>query len=145
MKESELRTELETAMKAKDALRVRVLRNVLAAIKNKSIDKKGGELAESELLAVVGREAKQCRETLDFARQAGREGTVAEQQAVLAVLESLLPGRMSEEELEGAIREILADSGADSIGPVMKALGERHAGRYDGKTASALVRKLLAG
>ncbi len=113
MDEKELRERLVTAMRAKDALRTRVLRNVIAAIKNKTIEKKGAELGEAEVLAVIQREAKQCRETLDFARKAGRDASVDEHEAVLALLEELLPQRMGEAELEAAVRTVIDETGAD--------------------------------
>jgi len=144
MTEKDLREALTTAMRAKDAVRLRALRAVLALVKNRQIEVKG-ELSERDITTLIQREVKQCRETLDFARQAGRAEQVAEHEELLGVLEALLPSAMSRDELEAAIRAIVAETGATSLGPVMKALGERFAGRYDGKDASALARDLLAG
>lgn len=144
MTENELRDALNVAMRAKDAPRMRALRGVLALVKNRQIEARG-EIPEREITALIQREVKQCRETLDFARQAGRTGQVAEHEEQLAILESLLPNAMTNEELATAIRAIVAETGATSLGPVMKALGERFAGRYDGKAASALARDILAG
>lgn len=144
MTEKDLREALTTAMRAKDAVRLRALRAVLALVKNRQIEIKG-ELSERDITALIQREVKQCRETLDFARQAGRAEQVAEHEELLGVLEALLPSAMSRDELEAAIRAIVAETGATSLGPVMKTLGERFAGRYDGKDASALARDLLAG
>jgi len=145
LSEQRLRDDLKDAMRAKDALRLRVLRSVLAACKNKAIELKPTALSEADLVAVVMREAKQCRETLDFARKAGRDETVVEHEAVLAILESYLPKQLSDDELEAAVAEILAKTGATSIGPVMKELSAHHGGQFDGKKASAVVARLLAG
>ncbi|MBI5503868.1 MAG: GatB/YqeY domain-containing protein [Deltaproteobacteria bacterium] len=144
MTESELREQLTAAMRCKDAMKLRALRAVVAAIKNKAIELRG-PVPEREITALIQREVKQCRETLDFARKAERADQITEHEQLLAVLESLLPAGMSEAELREAIRAIVAETGAGGIGPVMKALGERYAGRYDGKTASALAREVLAG
>ncbi|HEY2775448.1 MAG TPA: GatB/YqeY domain-containing protein [Candidatus Binatia bacterium] len=144
MNEKDLREGLTAAMRAKDAMRVRALRAVLALVKNRMIEVRG-ELSERDVTALIQREVKQCRETLDFARKADRADQVAEHEELLAVLEGLLPNAMSEDELRGAIRAIVTETGATSLGPVMKLLGERHAGRYDGKTASTLARDILAG
>jgi uncharacterized protein len=144
MTEKDLRDALTAAMRAKDAPRLRALRAVLALVKNKSIETRG-ELSERDITALIQREVKQTKETLEFARQAGREDQVAEHEELLAIFEGLLPAGLSDDELREAIRAIVAETGATSLGPIMKTLGERHAGRYDGKTASALAKDILAG
>jgi uncharacterized protein YqeY len=131
-------------MRAKDAPRLRAIRAVLALAKNKSIETRG-ELSERDITALIQREVKQTKETLEFARQAGRQDQITEHEELLAIFEGLLPAGLSDDELQAAIRAIIAETGATSLGPVMKALGERHAGKYDGKTASALAKELLAG
>lgn len=145
MTESELRDQLTTAMRGKDAVRVRAIRAVLSLVKNRRIEVRGEELAEREVASLIQREVKQCRETLDFARKAGRADQVAEHEELLAVLEGLLPTALGEDELREAIRAAIAATGATNLGPVMKVLGEQYAGRYDGKVASALAKELLAG
>lgn len=144
MTEKDLRDALTAAMRARDAMRMRALRAVLALVKNRQIEVKG-EISERDITALIQREVKQCRETLDFARQAARMEQVAEHEELVGVLEALLPSGMSEQELAEAIRAIVAETGATNLGPVMKLLGERFAGRYDGKAASAMARDILAG
>jgi uncharacterized protein len=144
MTEKDLREALTAAMRAKDAPRLRALRAVLALVKNRSIETRG-ELTERDITALIQREVKQTKETLEFARQAGREDQVTEHEELLAIFEGLLPAGLSDDELGAEIRAIVAETGATSLGPIMKALGERHAGRYDGKTASALAKDILAG
>lgn len=144
MTEKDLRDALTASMRAKDAGRLRALRAVLSVVKNRSIELKG-EVSEREIATLIQREVKQCKETLDFARQAGRADQVAEHEELLGILEGLLPQALTDEELREAIRGIVAETGATSLGPVMKALGERFAGRYDGKLASALAREIVAG
>ena len=144
MTEKDLRDALTTAMRAKDAPRLRALRAVLALVKNKSIEMKS-QLDERDITALIQREVKQTKETLDFARKAGRDDQVAEHEELLGIFEGFLPAGLSDDELQAAIREIVAETGATSIGPDMKALGDRYAGRYDGKTASALAKDILAG
>jgi len=141
--EESLRADLKAAMLNKDALRVRVLRSLLAAIKNRAIDARGTDLTETDLVAVIKREAKQCRETLEFARKAGRDETVKEQEAVLRVLESYLPAQMDEAALRREIEAIASETGATNIGPVMKELSARHGGRFDGKTASRIAAEIV--
>ena len=142
--ENRLRDDLKTAMRARDSLRTRVLRGVLAALKNKAIETRGEALGEKELIAIVKREAKQCAETLEFARKAGRDDTVAEHEAVLKVLEAYLPRQLDEDSLRAAVEAIVAETGATEMGSVMKELSARHGGAYDGKRASVIVREVLA-
>ena len=144
MTEKDLRDQLTVAMRAKDAARMRALRAVLAQVKNKMIDTRA-ELSERDITALIQREVKQTKETLDFARQAGRSDQISEHEELLAILEGLLPQGLTDGELRAAIEAIVAETGATSLGPIMKALGERYAGRYDGKAASELARTVLAG
>ena len=141
--EASLRDELKTAMRAKDQLRMRVVRNLLAAIKYRNIETGEDLISESDLLAIVKRETKQCRETLDAAREAGRGEMVTEHEELLEVLADYLPKQLSEDELETAIKQIVVETGADSIGPIMKGLGAKYAGSYDGKLASRVAAKVL--
>jgi hypothetical protein len=144
MTEKDLRDQLTVAMRAKDAPRLRALRAVLALVKNRMIEVRG-ELSERDITALIQREVKQTKETLEFAEKAGRDDQVAEHKELLAIFESLLPTGLSEQQLADAIRTIIGETGATSLGPVMKALGERFAGQYDGKMASSLAKDILAG
>lgn len=141
--EDALRADLKNAMLAKDRIRTSVLRALLAAAKYRAIERKATSLDEPEMVAILRREMKQRNETLEFARQGGRTETVAELAQELAVLEEYLPKQLGEEELRAAITTIVRDSGADSIGPVMKELTTRYAGRFDGKLASRLVQEAI--
>ncbi len=144
LSEASFREDLKTAMRAADSLRVRVLRGLLAALKNRTIEARGESLSENDIVALVKREMKQTRETLEFARKGNRSETIEEQEQLLAVLEGYLPQQLGEQELRQVITGIV-DSLADaSIGVVMKALSAEHAGRFDGKTASRLVREAIA-
>src|SRR5689334_1826026 len=108
MTEKELRDQLTVAMRAKDASRLRALRAVLAVVKNRAIETRA-ELSEKDIAAVIQREVKQCKETLDFARQAGRTEQIAEHEELLAILEGLLPQGLTEDELRTAIAAILSE------------------------------------
>ena len=144
--ETQLRSKLETALRARDKDAAKVLRNVLAAIKNKRIELRLEDetpLDSADLMAILKREAKQARESLGFAEEAGRTSLVEEARAELALLEEMLPSQLSGDTLHAAIEAILEETGADSIGPAMKALGERHAGSYDGREASQTVMALI--
>ena len=143
--EQKLRDDMKTALRAKDAQRTQVLRAVLAAAKNRAIELRVDAVPESELVAVLKREAKQRTESLEFARKAGRDDLVREHEAAVAIVESYLPKQLSETELRAEIEVIVRETGAVDIGSIMKELGRRHAGRYDGKLASRLAGELARG
>jgi uncharacterized protein len=143
LNEEGLRADLKNAMLAKDSTRTRIVRAVLAAAKNLAIEKKAPSLGEQDLLTVVKREVKQRHESAEFARQAGRSETVAELQAEIAMLEDYLPKQLGETDLRAAIETIVSDTGATSIGPIMKELSARYPGRYDGKLASRIAQEVV--
>lgn len=142
--ESRLRQDLQTAMKARDMPTVYVLRGLLAVIANLRIEKGSAELGESEILGLVQREAKKREEAAGFARDAKRPELIEQNDAERAILGRYLPRALDEAELTNLLRSWRAD-GVTGIGPLMARLKEHHAGRYDGKRASEIARRLLAG
>jgi len=140
--EARLQRDLQDAMRARDRLRIDVLRGVISAVKNVKVDKQVPELPEAEIVAVIRKELNKRLEIVDFARKAGREETVAQAEAEKAILDAYLPAQMDAAALEAAIRAIAAELGATQIGPIMAELRKRHAGQFDGKLASELIKKL---
>ena len=143
--EERVRSDLKDAMRAKNALKSQTLRAILAGAKNRAIDLKVEALPDTEFVAVVKKEAKQRAESLEFAQMAGREDLVREHTTTLSIVEAYLPRQMSEAELADAIRAIIGETGANGVGPIMKELTRRHAGLYDGKTASRVAGEVLKG
>ncbi len=139
-----LADELTQAMKARDAQRVLVLRGVVAAAKNLKVERRVAELEEADLLAIVRRELKKREEAEQFADKAGRTDIVEQNRAERAILEAWVPAPLAADELERAVREIVAGGAGGALGAVMAALKDRYAGRYDGKLASELARRVLA-
>jgi len=142
--EQELTAALTQAMKERAALRLGVLRGVVAAAKNLKVEKRVQTLAPADLEQVVRKEIRKREEAEGFARQGNRTDLLEQNQAERAVLESLVPPLLEGAELEAAIRALVAELKASAIGPVMAALRERLAGRYDGKQASEVARRILA-
>lgn len=137
---------LKDAMRARDELRKRTIRLALAAIKNTEIDAQR-ELEESEVLAILQKEVKSRRETIEGAEQAGRADLIAEAEFEIDVLEEFLPRSLTPGELESLAHEAIAEAGATSpreMGNVMKLLMPRVQGRADGKQVSEIVRRLLS-
>ena len=142
--EASLQRDLQDAMRARDRLRIDVLRGVISVVKNTKIDKQVPELPEAEIVAVVRKELNKRLEIVEFARKAGRDETVAQAEAEKAILEAYLPAQMDAAALDATIRAIAGELGGNQIGPIMAELRKRHAGQFDGKLASELIKKLSA-
>jgi uncharacterized protein YqeY len=138
-----------TSYKAKDSLRLSVLRLVKTAAKNMLVEfrRPGGTLSDAELCAVLVKQAKQRQDSIEQFRAASRHDLADKEEAELAILHEYLPKPLSQEELEAAINAAVAETGASSprdMGRVMQKLTTEYAGRVDGKSLSNLVRARLA-
>jgi len=139
--------EMRAAMKAREQARVSTLRMLMAAMKNTQVEK-GHELDDEEVVEVIAREAKRRRESIDAFEKGGRPELVEKEGAELAVLESYLPERLSDEELAALVDAAIAETGASSpkeMGNVMKVVMPKVKGRADGTAVSAAVRARLGG
>jgi hypothetical protein len=133
-------------MRSNDAARRDSLRMVLAAVQRAEKEGKH-ELADDEMLAVLTRELKVRRESLEAFRGGGREDLAVKEEAAIAVVSEFMPRPLTEAELRAMAEAAIAESGASSprdMGKVMGLLTPRTRGRADGKTVSQLVTALLA-
>ncbi|MET0650630.1 MAG: GatB/YqeY domain-containing protein [Pyrinomonadaceae bacterium] len=139
-------SDMTAAMKARDAARLSTLRMVKAAVQNREIEK-GGELEEEELTKALQSLVKQRRDSVEQYEKAGREELAEKERAEIVVIEEYLPRAASREEIERAVDEAVAETGASSLkemGALMKAALARLAGRNaDGKTVSEVVKSRL--
>ena len=144
---TKLNDSLKDAMRAGDDVRRGTLRMVLAAIKQAEIDRRV-VLDEAAVLAILQKEIKTRRESLEEAEKAGRADLVSAAQAEIAVISAFLPKGLGPDELKALAREAIAETGATNMkemGLVMKALMPKVAGRASGDQVSAAVRDLLQG
>ncbi len=141
-----IQSELTAAMRSGDELRRDVLRMATNAAYN--VEKKQQRpLAEDELIAVLTREVKTRRESIEAFRKGNREDLATKEEAEIAILQEYLPQALTEDELEALVHEAIATSGAQSardMGKVMGWLAPRTRGRADGKRVSELVAQALA-
>ena len=142
--EQQLADDLTRAMKAREMPKVYVLRGLLTAVKNLKVEKRGAALAEAELVQVVRREIRKREEAEEFAAKAGRAELVEQNRSERALLEGYAPAALDPAALEQAIREIATRPDGRTLGAVMSALKERFAGRFDGRQASEIARRVLA-
>ena len=142
----EVRAQMVAAMKNKDKERKETLSMLLAALKNKAIDKRA-DLTEAEENEVIKKEIKQTQETMNLA-PADREDIKEECAKRLAVLKEFAPEEMSEEQIRAEINEVLKNLGiteptGKDKGKIMKELMPRVKGRADGALVNRLVGELL--
>ena len=141
-----LEADLKTAMKAGDDVRKRTLRMVLSAVKLAEVERRG-PLDEGSLSAIFQKEIKIRRESITDAERAHRDDIIAASQAEIDVLNSFLPQRLSQPDLQTLVQKAIEETGASGpqdMGKVMKAVMAHVQGRADGKDVNELVRSLLA-
>ena len=143
----QLRSDLTTAMKARDEVRTRTLRMALTAVSNAEVaGATARELSDDEVLKVLTREAKRRREAADAFATAGRTEQAAAEQAEGEVLDGYLPAQLGDDEIAAIVTAEIEQSGAagmGAMGQVMKAVTPRIAGRADGGRVAAEVRRQL--
>ena len=145
----QLTQDLKAAMKAKDAVRLRTIRSLRAAIKEKEIaERHGGEahLSEDVYLAVLQKQAKQRRDAIEQFEKAGRDDLVKKEHEELQIIESYLPKQLGDDEIRSVVEGIVAATGASSMrdmGKVMGAAMQQLRGRADGRRINEIVRALL--
>lgn len=138
--------EIKTAMLAKDADRLSALRMLKSAIGYAQIEKKTENLSDADVTAIVQKEVKKRHDSVEQFEKGGRAELAAKEKQEITVLESFLPKPLTPEELEALVKATIQELGATSkkdMGPVIKAVQAKAAGRADGKTVSGLVGKLL--
>ena len=145
---SQLDNDIKDAMRARAADRLLVLRGLKSAMKATAMEKGIADEAvdDTMAMAIIRKELKKRQDSIESFEKGGRADLVAKERSEAEVLSAYLPKALSQEEIEALVRAVIAELGATSkaqMGAVMKAAGERAAGRADGRTLSAVVGKLL--
>ena len=144
-----LRADLNTAMRARDQVRMRTLRMALTSITNEEVAGAAArDLTDDEIVKVLTREARKRREAAEAFSAAGRTDQAAAERAVGEILADFLPAQLSDDELAALVDAAIAETGASGMagmGQVMKTVTPRIAGRADGARVAAEVRRRLSG
>jgi uncharacterized protein len=142
-----LRTDLTTAMKARDTVRTRTLRSALTAVSTAEVSgRTSRELSDDEVIKVLAREAKRRREAADAFDAAGRAEQASAERAEGDVLDAYLPAQLGDDELAAIVAAGIAETGAAgprAMGQVMKVVTPEIAGRAEGARVAAEVRRQL--
>jgi uncharacterized protein len=143
----QIQKDIVTAMKAKDEMRLSVLRMVKSAFQLREVEKMR-PLDGAESIQLLQTLAKQRKESIDQFAKGGRQDLVDKETSELKILESYLPAGASEQEMDAAISKAITDVGATSIkqmGAVVKAAKETLTGKaVDGKALSDRIRDRLS-
>ena len=142
-----LTDSVKTAMKARELEKVKVLRNVQAAIKQIEIDRQT-DLDDNETLEILQKQIKQRQESLAIFTDNGRDDLAQKEQFELDVIQSFMPEQMSDDELAQLVNAEIAEQGAtgmQDMGRVMGALKAKTTGRADPAVISQLVKQALQG
>ena len=145
-------TELKQAMKDKDQQRLSTLRLVNAAIKDKDIalrgDGRDSGVDDGEILAILGKMAKQRQESARAYEEGGRLDLAESERGEITIIEEFLPRQLDDAEVAQAIEHAIAEIGADGVrdmGRVMGALKARYTGQMDFGAVGPTVKKRLCG
>ena len=143
----QLTEDMKTAMRAGDKHRLGVIRLMLAAVKQREVDERI-ELDDVQVLATLEKMLKQRRDSVSQFDAAGREDLSSIERAEMAVIETYLPTKLDDAEIDALVAAAIASTGASSprdMGKVVAAVKEKAAGRADMAVVSAKVKARLAG
>ena len=144
--EQRINEDIKQAMLAKQAERLTALRAVKAALLLEKTSGAAHELTDADVVRIMQKLVKQRRESAEVYTAAGRAEHASNELAEAGFIEEYLPKQLSEEELESALREIIAQTGASApadMGKVMGVATKKLAGLADGRAISATVKRLL--
>jgi len=146
--EQKVMEQMKDAMRAKNEPALRTLRAIKAAILLEKTSAGGKEdISQADEIKMLQKMAKQRRDSLDIFVAQNREDLAAKEREELEIIERFLPQQMSAEELQAALKDIIAQVGAASpadMGKVMGVASKQLAGKADGRAISETVKQLLA-
>lgn len=142
---TKLNDSMKEAMKSGDNTRKQTIRMVLAAVKQAEVDKRI-DLEEAAVTALIQKEVKNRRESIEDAKKANRDDLVTGNESEIKILEEFLPKAMPIEELKALVQAAITETGASApsdMGKVMKVVMPKVAGRAPNDMISSAVKELL--
>jgi len=138
---------MKSALRARDSDRLKAIRMLLAAIKQREVDERI-EISDPDVLAVIDKMVKQRRESIAQFESAGRQDLANGEKAEVAVLQEYMPQALSQDEIDTLVTEAISSVGATAVkdmGAVMAQIRPKLAGRADVGAVSQLVKAKLSG
>lgn len=145
--ENTINEAIKTAMRAKDKVALDSLRAVKSQIQLLKTESLGAEVSAEQEIAILQRMVKQRKDSYDQFTAQGRNDLAEVEEAQMKIIEQFLPKQLSAEELEAEMKNIIAETGAESmkdLGKVMGVASKSLAGKSDGKSISEMAKKLLS-
>jgi len=139
-------SDMNDAMRAKDAVRLESIRLLRAAIQRREVDERV-DLTDQDVVSVVQKMVKQGKDSITLFEQGGREDLVQKEAATLAVLETYLPEQLDEQAILILIEKAVSESGAETVrdmGKVMGLLKPQVQGQADMGVVSGLIKQKLS-
>ena len=143
--QEKLNTDLKTAMRARDELRMLVLRSLLSSMNYAEIAKQK-KLDDGGVIEVIGREIKQRKESIEAYEKGNRADLAAKEKAEMAILQEYMPAQMGRDEIISIVQAVLTEVGAKGPGDkgkVMQKLMPQVKGKADGGEVNSIVTDLL--
>ncbi|MBA2670224.1 MAG: GatB/YqeY domain-containing protein [Gemmatimonadetes bacterium] len=137
-----IRSDLNTARRARDKLRTSVVSMMLADIRNREIEI-GNDATDADVMSLVTTSIKRRREAAEQMRTGGREELAAKEEQEAEILQGYLPPQLTEEEVREIVRAAIS-GGAGDLGSVMKTIMPRVKGLFEGRELNRIVREELA-
>jgi uncharacterized protein YqeY len=142
----QIKTDMKEAMKAKEVEKRDALRLLLSAFKQVEVDERK-ELTDEDVSKIIQKQVKQRQDSAAQFKEAGRDDLLAKEESEIATFMVYMPKQLDDAELEAAVKEIIAQVGAESMkdmGKVMGSASKQLSGKADGKRINEVVKKLLA-
>ena len=143
----QINEDIKTAMKGGDKEKLMALRDIKSKILLEATKDGSSEVTDDKVMSILTKLNKQRMESIEIFKAQGREDLVEEEQKQAVVIQAYLPQPMSAEELEKAVKEIIAQIGASGPGDMGKVMGvasKSLTGKADGKAISEMVKACLA-
>ena len=142
---NQIKEDMKSAMKAGEKDRLKVVRLIMAAVKQVEVDTRN-ELDDAGVLGVLEKMVKQRRDSVEQFEKGGREDLAAIERAEIEVIQAYLPEQLSADEIAALVDEVIAATGAESIRDMGKVMGQikaKAAGRADMGAVGAIVKERL--
>jgi uncharacterized protein YqeY len=144
---AKLNQDLKEALKAKDEVKLRTVRMLLAAIKNFEVEKMG-PATDEEIFQIMSKEIKKRQEAIEMYEKGGRPDLAQAEKQEIEVIQSYMPNQLSEEEIRELAKKVISEMNLKSpkdVGTAMKVIMPQVKGRADGKLVNKIVSELLSG
>ena len=139
-----LNEDMKSFMKNKETVKLNIVRMVKKNITELETSAgHNGEVTDEEILKIIQKMVKQGSDTARMYKEQGRDDLYNEESEQIEVLKNYLPKQLSEEEISKEIDKVMEETGLNQMGPLMKELNKRLAGRADGKTISNILKTKL--